>query len=341
MLRMGSALFHTDTAVYRGSMKTFLNVVAMTVLAAPALAADPFTVAKVPVDAQASSAIEAQSLAIQDGYAVAAQILLERLTLAEERQAKGLPELTPEIVGPLIRGQTIENERRSTTRYLGDVSIAFNPSAVQQLLRAQGLTMVTSQAQDHLIVPVGITPDSPTGRSILSGRHAHMLTPLISVRAQDFQSDASFGFPDDSALKSLAQRYNKDRILLVSSTGGGLAYESINVGTGERSRYPVARDFDSLALDLQNDWKEQTAVPSATSLTSTASILYNSLSEWQRLQRAINTASQVSDARLDAVSKDGALMTLRYGDFARLQAEMRQKGVIVERDPQLGLIIRG
>ncbi len=315
-------------------MKALLSLLVSAAWVVSANAADPFTVAKVRVDARAPSAIEAQSKAIQEGYVAAAQTLLQRLTLEGERQTQGLPELTPEVVGPLIRGQTIENERRSTTRYLGDVSIAFNPSAVQQLLRAQGLTMVTSQAQERLLVPVDVSLQSALAQDSLSGRYAHSLTPLRTPQVGDFQ----FGSADPvMGMQAQLRAANLQRGLLVY--GDGRIFDIGVDGTQRDLSNP--RGLAGAVATLERDWKALTAVPVAQVTTATASILYDNLAAWQRLQRAINTASQISDARLDAVAKDGALMTLQFGDFARLQSEMRQKGVIVEQDPELGLIIRG
>ena len=61
-------------------------------MAAPAFAGDPFTVGGVKVDATAKTAIEAQTVAIQDGQMRAAQALIARLTLESERAAKPTPE---------------------------------------------------------------------------------------------------------------------------------------------------------------------------------------------------------------------------------------------------------
>jgi len=70
------------------------------------------------------------------------------------------------------------------------------------------------------------------------------------------------------------------------------------------------------------------------------SILYRSHSEWLRLKEAINGSAQIQDARLDALSKDGALMTITYGgDIGRLRNELAFKGVDVREDPSLGVVL--
>ena len=82
--------FPRAKACYSRPMKQFLTTLAISLLAVPALAADPFTVAKVPVDARAESAIQAQTRAVQTGYIIAAQQLFDRITIESERAQRGL-----------------------------------------------------------------------------------------------------------------------------------------------------------------------------------------------------------------------------------------------------------
>lgn len=318
--------------------RRLLTAFTATLIALPVMAADPFTVAKVPVDATANTAIEAQTRAISAGQRIAAQQLLERLTLESERDARGLPPLSTEVVGPLIRGLSIDNERRSATRYLGDVSIAFNPSSVQTLLRGYGLTMVRSQASPRLAVPLGIDEEGDLARDILSGRYAHALTPVLTPTADEIAS--LYNEPTNSQLRALAQRYNVDRVLILRQSAGSLDATDLNLGTGAQRQYRSRGGVAGIVSQMESEWKATSAVPIDQLQTSTVSVLYASMDEWRTLQRAINNSSQVRDARLDAISKDGALMSLSYGSLDRLAAEMSQKGVRVYDDPRLGLVIR-
>lgn len=328
-------------------MKQLLSAIAMSLFALPMLftagaaqAADPFTVAKVPVDAQASSAIDAQTQAVQSGYLIAARELLNRLTLESERSVRGLPPLTVSVVGPLIRGQTIDNERRSNTRYIGDLSISFNPAAVQTLLRDANLTMVTSQARERLAIPVGASATSALATALLSGRYAHALTPIKSLSAEDMAS--LYGQePSGSQVQILASRYGVNQVLIIrESAGGVMSASDLSLDSGETRRLSARGGMAGLVASMETDWKETSAVTSENAQSSTVSVLFGSMAEWQRLQGAINNSAQVRDARLDALSKDGAMMTISYGSLDRLAAEMAQKGVRVFNDPNLGLVIR-
>ena len=308
-------------------------------LVTPAAAADPFTVAGISIDGRGGSAIEAQTNAIQQGYVEAAYILFDRGTLASERQANPLPDLTPTSVGPLIRGQTIDNERRSTTRYLGNVTIAFNPSAVQQFLRRANLTMVSSQARERVVVILDGAGSGDLRRDLTTGRYAHALVPLKAAADADIATYRMS--PNETGLQNIARRNNVGTVVVVEPLAGSrLSVQTASFDGGNSSRFTVNGGLPQLVARLENDWKTAAAVPSSEAKTAQVSVLYTSLRDWQYLQQAINTAAQVRDARLDALSKDGALMTLTFGQLDRLQTEMGQKGVIVERDPQLGLIIR-
>jgi len=110
----------------------------------------------------------------------------------------------------------------------------------------------------------------------------------------------------------------------------------------EGDRGADADDFaDRVVERLETDWKQVSAVTAGEVITTSVSVLYSSHRDWIELQEAINTSAQITAARLDALSKDGALMTISYGgDIARLANELRFKGVNVEQDPSLGLVFR-
>ncbi len=312
-------------------------------------AADPFTVTGVPVDATASNAIEAQTLASQDGQLRAAQILLERVTLDTQRLVSPLPELTAENVQRMIRAISVDNEKRSANRYLGDLSVAFNPREVQAFLQANKLTLVSSQARPRLVVPVAIIGDDVAGTSTTAlieafqtGGFAHALTPISGV------SDVQAFAPSEDDLKALAAQYGTNQVLLVEGSNAGFGYSanitdlSLVTGDSRQARVTGASNPAILAgqivAQLENDWKAASVTLASEAMTSPVTVLYDSHSEWQSLQQAINTSAQIQDARLDALSKDGALMTVTFGNLDRLRTELQFKGVSVQQDPKLGLV---
>lgn len=330
-------------------MSALIISVWLSLAAFSAHAADPFTVSAVPVDATASNAIEAQTLASQQGQLEAAKILMARVTLESERMARPLPELTTEIVQRMIRAISVDNEKRSANRYLGDLSVAFNPRQVQSFLRDQDLTLVTSQARPRVLVPVIFSADDTSAsqtqafvNSVSSGRYANALTPISAVA--EIRSFA----PTQNELAAIGEQFGVKQVLLVEGASAGQGYSaaltdySLDTGQSRRLRVAGALSPDGLAsqlvTQLEDDWKEASVTLASDATTSPVSVLYGSLIEWQKLQDAINGSAQIQDARLDALSKDGALMTITFGDFDRLVRELQFKGVQVRRDPDIGLV---
>jgi len=324
-----------------------------------ALAADPFTVAGVPVDATGDNAILAQTQAISEGQVAAAGILIDRLTLSSERAAKGVPPLTQESVAKLIRALDIANEKRSANRYLGNIKVAFNPSKVQQFLRRSGLTMVSTQSRTRLVLPLMSNQYLGSGndweKAWQSDVYSHALTPVKTIKAGDviqtIIGDADARNADIDALRVVGQRYGVQQIVIADATSGpsGLSVNMTDVSldsgqkralgsvSGVNYRTAAAAVIES----LEDDWKAASVSLVENAESMAVSVLYNSHSDWQLLQDAINGSAQIQDARLDALSKDGALMTLVYGgDFYRLKNELSFKGVDVRQDPKLGVVFR-
>ena len=318
--------------------------------ASQAFAGDPFTVGGIKVDAVAANAIEAQVKASAEGQLAAADVLFKRLTLEQERLASPLPELTSETVARMIRALEPSKERRSANRYLGEVTVAFNPSQVQQFLQSHNLTLVSSQARERLVIvrDTGLraasesTELSDLAAAFADPRLSYALTPLRAASIEDTQFLSSN--PSDDELQALALKYNLNQILIIEPTGN---VTDISLDTGNRQSFFVtpgvdAADFADRVIErLEADWKQVSAVTAGEVVTTSVSVLYTSHRDWIQLQEAINTSAQITGARLDALSKDGALMTISYGgDVARLANELRFKGVRVEQDPSLGLVFR-
>lgn len=311
--------------------------------------ADPFTVTNIPVDAMGVTAIEAQELALQDGQAQAAAIMLRRVTLPSETASRGLPEPTPEMIGRMIRALEISNEQRTAQRYFGDVTIAFNPNEVKRFLDANRLTLFSSQAQNRLVVPFSQGDTAELSRALQKGGFEHALTPLIVAQGEQ-GFDPAIARGDIDAAARLASGYNLRQVLALSAdetlNGYGISLTDISLNSGEaRSLGTVTGPTLPLALSaamdrLQNDWKQASVSLAATAQDLSVSVLFNSQADWQQLQDVINDSAQIQSARLVAISKDGALMTLSYGgDLQRLKTELSFKGVALKSDPDMGVII--
>ena len=304
-------------------------------------AADPFTVSGIAVDATGDTPIEAQTLAIRDGQARAANILLERLTVESERLAKGTLPVSEDNAAKMIRAMEIDNEKRSSTRYLGDITVAFNPSAMQAYLRQSELTMISSQARDRLVIPLSngiIDTESAWFQAWENSGAEHALTPIRALSA-DQAATLTASTLDTNTLKQIGSSFGVQQILVADDLGGYVKATDIALDSGMRSEFSLNGGPLAVISKLENDWKQASVNVAANAVEMPISILYDSHSEWLRLKEAINGSAQIQDARLDALSKDGALMTITYGgDINRLRNEFAFKGVDVRQDSKLGVV---
>ena len=307
-----------------------------------AQAADPFTVSGIAVDATGETPIEAQTLAIRNGQARAANILLERLTVEGERLAKGTIPVSEDNAAKMIRAMEIDNEKRSATRYLGDITVAFNPSAMQAYLGQAGLTMISSQSRDRLILPLSngrVDTQSVWFQAWEKSGAQHALTPIRALSADQAASLPQTAL-DLNTLKQIGASYGVQQILIADDLGGFVNVTDIALDSGQRQEFNVNGGPIAVISKLENEWKQASVSVAASAVEMPISILYSSHSEWLRLKEAINGSAQIQDARLDALSKDGALMTITYGgDINRLRNELAFKGVDVREDPNLGVVL--
>lgn len=315
-----------------------------------ARAADPFTIVGVPVDARGSSAIEAQTIAIREGQAEAASRLMERLTLESERRTNPLPPLSADGAARMIRALEIANERRSSNRYLGDITVAFKPRDVQSYIKNAGLTMITSQSRERLVLPFTggqLNPDSDEYEAWSENRYINALTPIRALSADVISSLGLYSLSpsiagDIDRLRDVGQIAGVEQILIANYTGGGIRVTDVSLDTGETDQFVASgREAErEIVTRLEHDWKTNTAVLAGQAEDMSVSVLYSSLQDWLALKEAIDGSAQIQDARLDAMSKDGALMTLTYaGDMDRLRRELAFKGVDIREDRDMGVVI--
>lgn len=402
--------------IYRFAASLFAACLALCALGAGAVAqADPFTVTNIHIDESAGNATEAQQRALQAGQIRAARVLIERLTLAEDRlpaprgvtetgasqalelddpraidparasdgqMPTGLPPMTSEQAASMIAGFDISNEQRSPTRYIGDLTVSFDRRAVADYLRGYGVPFVQSQARPILVVPV---LQSETGSVVWAGpwyqawrseRFAHALVPFIGLgtRSEDGGQAAADAGPgvepaplgrrllstadaeslNEDVLRRLAGLYGADRVAVIAARSSGSATRAggvvleFNDGEVEReamTAIAVEGGFEAAAariVGMQEDaWKRRSIVREGGQVTLEVTILYRGIRDWHALQNAVAGTSLVANARLDALSRTGAMMTLSYrGDLAQLRSELRSRGAYLEETPDLGWTVR-
>lgn len=344
-------------------------LVAAVCLTAPALA-QAFTVRGIEIDATADTAFEAQRRALSEGQTLAAEQLIRRLTLPEDRMEAGSPPLSAETAAGLIAGLQIADEQRSATRYRGVLTVDFDRRAVRAYLSGLGIPYVESQAAPILAVPVleGAAGrrlwEGPWHQAWLEGGFDTALTPFVALGSRTDESGVPLGRSflsaraamdlDPATLSALAQAYDVDRVAVIVARSGGQAVRAagtlVAFGPDGPTREPLESvasrgGFSDAARRLverrEEVWKRAAVVRGGEEAELQLTLLFESLGEWRDLQRAVAGASLISDARLDALSRTGAAMTIVHrGAREQVRAELAARGARLEEDEDLGWTVR-
>jgi hypothetical protein len=325
--------------------------------APPAAAQAPvgvFTVAAVPVDATAASAIAAREAARLDGQRRAFTILLSRLTLSSDRSR--LPRVTDAKLTEMVRDFEVANERSSAVRYLADYTFRFRPDDVRQILRNAGIPFAETLSKPVTVIPVLRQPggvalwDDPNPwREAWAERKAQGgLVPLVlplgeAADVTAISADQAIA-GDPGALDAIAGRYGGGDVLIAQATLGDsgqletsirrvsgatvtpVSSAAFRPNPGESQGDLMARAVAASVSDLEDLWKRQTLLGFGSEAVLTAEVPINDLGDWLYVRDHLIGVAGISRSDLIALGKSGARLEIHYsGDPSRLQLALAQR----------------
>jgi len=160
---------------------------------------------------------------------------------------------------------------------------------------------------------------------------------------------------DETALRMVMDVMGVDSLMIaVARQGAG----SVRAGgvivtvdeNGALQREPVtsvavnggfARAASRIVEDRQDAWKRISVVRNTEIAELEVSILFDTLNEWRDLQQAVTGASLIENARLDALSRTGASMTLSHrGAREQVMSELSARGALLRDEEGLGWTVR-
>jgi hypothetical protein len=304
----------------------------------PAFAADAalYTVPGVEVDATADSATAARDIAIARGRPIAWQRLYRRLTPPDVWDQQPTPDVAQ--LQRMILSMQIANERRSTTRYLAEVTYNFNPAEVQAVLRRGRIPFAEAQSRPVVVIPIvsGVyDPNSAWARSWSSPSIAQGLVPVILPEG-DAVDQPVLGQPGLAGLgwaelAPLAERYDVDQVVIATATPDGTAAQLSMVSPEGRSVESVsfaqstfAATADAAAQLIAGSWKERAAVDYSRRAQLTVDVAFNRPDDWAQIRRALGDVGTVANIDVLGLSVSEARIELTY--FGRPE----QLGVAME-----------
>ena len=314
-----------------------------------------YAVAGVRVDETAANAAAAQQAGLAAAQRTGFERLVRRLTIPDELNTVGVPQVDQTTLERLVLSVDVEEERRSATRYIGRLTVRYDPTSVRSLLRQYNLSVVDTRTSPVLVAPSVVPGTSEETAALwrdvwLNGGYGDELVPL-SPSPVDLTSDPSWNVaaPLAQAAGAVSALYATLRI-----QGGTATATLVEVDSNaRRERGEVAARFasadaesmrtalaslaDQASMRIQNDWKARIATGGGQRARISASALYSSQAQWESIKDALEGAAQtlISEIRIEAVGRNGALVSFSFvGDRNQLTAELQRRGVTLQDTAQ-------
>ncbi len=320
-----------------------------------------YAVSGVHVDETAANAAEAQ----QAGFAAAQRIgferLVRRITLPGELAAQGgVPALDGATLERLVLSVDVQSERRSSTRYIGQLAVRFDPGSVQGLLRGRNLTIFDTRTAPTLAVPVAVVGTPPETATLwrevwAGGGFGDELAPL-AVAPDSLQGapawDAAAPYAQAAAavgalyatLRVQGSTASADLVQVGPSTRTelGQVVARINGSDSAALRAALASLAEQASDRVQTAWKNVGAAGAGQRGRISASALYSDQAQWERIKQGLEGAAStlISEIRIEAVGRQGALVSFSFvGERGQLASELQRRGVRLEDSPS-GPVLR-
>lgn len=329
-----------------------LAAICTSVFASPAAqAADLYTVRGVHVDETAKSATEARTIAQTKGQRQALTDLMKRLTLPSDWAS--LPQVDGNTAQDAVRGFQVASEKTSSTRYIADLNVSFQPATVRRLLARSGIAYGETQAKPALLLAVYEKPgtrilwEDPNpwcdamSRLDLVNAITPLIMPLGDVQEFTLVTTAQALAGDKAALANLAQRYGTDDVIVAFAVENGSKIDvTVNSYGAAAPTAPVKRSFDNLdaaasgVLDaLGEQWKRDTIVQAGEQSQLTASAYFTGLDQWEAIRKGLSSTPLVNGLQVSGIAARGAEVQISYrGTPDKLALSLAQANVALSQD---------
>lgn len=318
-----------------------------------------YTIENVKVDVTAESAVAAREQAMAQAFGQALQRLEARLVAGDALSR--VPTTDP---NGLLRDFEVTEEKVSTTRYIGTMTVRFAPEKVRGFLRSVGVPFRDTAADPLLVLPVFETNGQPVlfessnpwltawGELPAEIRLVPIVRPqgdLDDLKAISAQQALA---GDQQALSAIASRYKVQNVLVAdaalrqegdSSTAVvKLTQISGEVSTtdsfeakanpGEDQQALLNRAASAVTARLEDQWKAGKLAGEERTLLAAAPIA--SLGEWVNLRAQLEQIGLVRRIEIVALSPTEARIVLHYiGEPSRLIGELAAHGLTLQPDP--------
>jgi Uncharacterized protein conserved in bacteria (DUF2066) len=342
--------------------------------ARPQSGADVFTVSGIEVDATSSDAVSARAQAVREGQQAGLDRLLRRLVPAE-----AYPRLPPAASLPIddyVQSFQIANEELSSTRYIAELAVAYDPDAVRALLSDGGFAFAQAVSMPVVVLPLYETAqgarlwqeENPWWQAWVDHMDPEQLLRLVLPLGdlEDFAkvSVAQAQAGDPVALADLAARYGaQDTLVVTARTEGGPAPEQVSAVRFDARRVGRQQQQDgqplSLAVEpdrpleavlalaveqiqasLDERWKSANLLRFDQGGVMLVSVPIARLTDWVAVKQSLERLPEVSAIAMQSFARDRVGLELRYiGDEFHLEQALARLGLALTREGESWLLL--
>lgn len=292
-----------------------------------------YTVNDLAVDETAGSATEAQQKAWAKARAMAAQRLVNRLTLPEDRQGANPPLDYAALSRLVISTDTGSDEKRTTTRYIATLGMRFKPSEVRQFLESRNVAYVEAQAGRALVVAAAAGLDPVAWQKAWAEKtDPNSLTPyVVSDEAwprhpawSDVEAEAR---SKGAARAVVAEAYNQGGSMYVRLTELRAGESPVALAVaGPFSTFEAAQP--GVVDAMETAWKKASVVRTSGSTGMELVASFSTASDWVRIRKGLEQSRMIRDMQVVALSTQGADISFVYsGRPDQLAADLRSRGL--------------
>jgi hypothetical protein len=314
-----------------------------------AAAEDIFAVPGIHVDATGPSASVAQGTAMAQGRPKAWAILYKRVTKQPDWGRQ--PNLDDATLQRIIRTFTVKNERRSTTRYVADVTYTFSPEGVGRVLQSAGIAYTQLQVKRILLVPMAPNYSSTSlWTAAFSGtRYSGSAVPFALPSGSDQATLGPIGFDAMNwvDVEPIASRIHSAEAVLVQVVPSA-DHLTINLKRLGAGQLPTKTTFDvplqkggaagtySTAADaavhgVEDMWKTPGTFGTPGRLT--ADVRFTSLAQFGGLQTQMMSVANVTGISVIAMDIGEARVSVAYlGSPDALKDALAARGVYLTKN---------
>ena len=342
----------------------FLLIVAglaLTLGPARAQDADSYTVHDVHEDITAENVNVARQQAFAKGQQDALAALIQRFTTPDE--AAHVPAVTPEQLDNLVLDVGVDQEKRSTVRYIATLSVRFKPDAIRKLLHDAGVAYTEWRGRPMVVLPVLKTDNGPLlweqgngWRNMWASGAAQGLVPIEvpapqpAAQAPEDALQAATAGPD--TLTAFASRFDTQDLLVaaavigrtddgkvtldVTFTGNGplagavVGSKSWQGDAGESLESVMRRAVVDSAGTINDTYKRDNMLPAGDAQSLSVMVPVAGLADWSALRAKLVRTTAVRSWDVGALSQSSASLVLHYvGPQDQLEAALVQNGLVL------------